>query len=78
MGRCRLHGGASTSPKTKEGLKRLAESKTKHGRYTKIEREKAKARAERGRIIRSELRELEAWFIDHGYLKSDWRKDWDI
>ena len=78
VGRCRLHGGASTGPKTKEGLKRLAESKTKHGRYTKIEREKAKARAERGRIIRSELRELEAWFIDHGYLKKDWRKDWDI
>ena len=50
VGRCRLHGGASTGPKTKEGLKRLAESKTKHGRCTKIETEKAKARAERGRI----------------------------
>ena len=69
---------ASTGPKTKEGLKRLANSKTKHGRYTKIEREKAKARAERGKIIRKELKELEAWFIDHGYLKKDWRKDWNI
>jgi len=41
VGRCRLHGGASTGPRTAEGLKRLADSKTKHGRYTKIEREKA-------------------------------------
>ena len=26
VGRCRLHGGASTGPRTKEGLKRLADS----------------------------------------------------
>ena len=76
MGRCRLHGGVSTGPRTKEGLKRLADSKTIHERFTKIEREKAKARAEQGRIIRSELKELEAWFIDHGHLKKNWRKDW--
>ena len=69
VGRCRLHGGASTGQSTKEGLRRLADSKTIHGRFTKIEREKAKARTEQGRIIRSELKELEAWFIDHGYLK---------
>ena len=64
VGRCRLHGGASTGPRTKEGLKRLAVSKTKHGRFTKSERAKAKARAEQGRIIRRELKELEAWFTD--------------
>ena len=62
VGRCRLHGGASTGPRTEEGLKRLADSKTKHGRFTKSER--AKARAEQGRIIRRELKELEAWFMD--------------
>ena len=55
VGRCRLHGGASTGPRTEEGLKRLAASKTKHGRFTKIEREKARARAEQGRIIICEL-----------------------
>ena len=76
IGRCRLHGGASTGPRTEEGLKRLAVSKTKHGCFTKIERAKARARAEQGRIIRSELKELEAWFIDHGHLKKNWRKDW--
>ena len=78
VGRCRLHGGASTGPRTKEGLKRLADSKTKHGRFTKIKRAKAKARTEEGRIIRRELKELETWFIDHGHLKKDWRKDLDI
>ena len=76
VGRCRLHGGASTGPRTEEGLKRLADSKTIHGRFTKIKRAKAKARAEEGRIIRRELKELETWFIDHGYLKKNWRKDW--
>ena len=70
--------GASTGPRTKDGLKRLVASKTKHGRFTKSERAKAKARAEQGRIIRRELKELETWFIDHGHLKKDWRKDLDI
>ena len=78
VGRCRLHGGASTGPRTKDGLKRLVASKTKHGRFTKSERAKAKARAEQGRIIRRELKVLETWFIDHGHLKKDWRKDLDI
>ena len=68
VGRSRLHGGASTGPRTEEGLKRLADSKTKHGRFSKIEREKAKVRAEQGRIIRYELKVLEKWFIDHGHL----------
>ena len=31
VGRCTLHGGASTGPRTEKGLKRLAVSKTKHG-----------------------------------------------
>ena len=76
IGRCRLHGGASTGPRTEEGLKRLAVSRTKHGCFTKIERAKAKARAEQGRIIRSELKELETWFVNHGHLEKNWRKDW--
>jgi hypothetical protein len=33
--RCRLHGGKSTGPKTPEGRERIAESKFKHGMYTK-------------------------------------------
>ena len=33
-GRCRLHGGKSTGPNTPEGLERLRQARTKHGRYT--------------------------------------------
>ncbi len=30
-GRCRMHGGASTGPRTVEGLERLRAARTKHG-----------------------------------------------
>src|SRR5436190_15109331 len=40
-GRCRLHGGLSTGPRTAEGIARIQRAVTKHGRYT------ATARAER-------------------------------
>lgn len=34
-GRCRLHGGLSTGPKTAEGRQRIRIALLKHGRYTK-------------------------------------------
>ena len=40
-GRCRLHGGLSTGPKTAEGIERIRRAATKHGRYSyaaKLER----------------------------------------
>jgi hypothetical protein len=40
-GRCRLHGGLSTGPKTPEGVERSRRAVTKHGRYSK------RARSER-------------------------------
>src|SRR5437016_2638814 len=33
-GRCRLHGGLSTGPKTAEGIERIRRVVTKHGRYS--------------------------------------------
>ncbi len=33
-GRCRMHGGTSTGPRTAEGLARMRAAKTKHGRDT--------------------------------------------
>jgi len=33
-GRCRMHGGKSTGPKTEEGKKKAAAANLKHGRYT--------------------------------------------
>jgi hypothetical protein len=40
-GRCRLHGGRSTGPKTAEGLERLRAARTTHGRYSAENRQVA-------------------------------------
>ncbi len=45
-GRCRLHGGCSTGPRTAEGLARLAAARTIHGGRS------AEARALRALIAR--------------------------
>jgi len=66
VGRCKLHGGASTGPRTKDG------------RFTKEKRAEARRFAEQGRQMRGELKELESWFVDHGHLSKNWRKDWEL
>ena len=38
-GRCRMHGGRSTGPRTAEGLERLRAARTRHGAYGKEARE---------------------------------------
>lgn len=55
-GRCRLHGGKSTGPRTPEGLKSSRRARWKHGYYS------ARAKAERAdaRATMRELRDLEA------------------
>ncbi len=78
VGRCRLYGGASTGPRTETGLARLAASKTKYGRFTKIEKAKAKAQAQRVREFWKELKEIENWCIEHVHLKKYWCKDFYI
>ena len=75
VGRCRLHGGVSKGPTTEAGLARLTEARTKHGKFSKAKRAEARRRAEQGRQMRGELKELEIWFVDHGHLSKDWR-DW--
>ena len=74
--RARQRGGLVEPQRV--GLARLAASKTKHGRFTKIEKAKAKARAQRVREIWKELKEIENWCIEHGHLKKNWRKDFYI
>ena len=71
-GRCKLHGGRSTGPRTAEGLLRLATSKTTHGRTTKAERAKAKHNADVGRQVRAELKEIEQWAVAQGHLPNSW------
>lgn len=33
-GRCRMHGGASTGPRTLAGLERIRKARTQHGRFS--------------------------------------------
>ena len=49
-GRCRLHGGASTGPRTAEGIERIRKARTKHGAYSGEMRRLRKAIAELRRI----------------------------
>lgn len=53
-GRCRLHGGLSTGPKTPEGIERIRRAVTKHGRYSQT----AKAERLYVRMLLKECREL--------------------
>ncbi len=45
-GRCRLHGGRSTGPKTAAGIERIRLARTKHGRYSMTARDVRRAVAE--------------------------------
>jgi len=50
-GRCRMHGGASTGPRTLEGLERCRCANWKHGKYSA-------SAIEQRRMFRSLFREL--------------------
>ena len=47
--------------------------KTTHGNFSKDRRERARQFAKHGRQLRAELKELENWFVNHGYLDRNWR-----
>lgn len=53
-GRCRLHGGLSTGPRTVEGVERIRMAVTKHGRYSRA----AKAERQYFRTLLKECREV--------------------
>jgi hypothetical protein len=53
-GRCRMHGGKSTGPRTAEGLERSRRARWKHGHYSA----EAKAERARARLELHLLREL--------------------
>ena len=74
-GRCKLHGGRSTGPRTEDGLARLVASKTTHGRTTAAERAKARHRSKVGREVMRELKDIEQWALDHGHLAKNWRDE---
>ena len=58
-GRCRLHGGLSTGPKTAEGMERIRRAVTKHGRYTaaaKVEQKQYRALLQDGHELMRQIR----------------------
>jgi hypothetical protein len=57
-GRCRMHGGASTGPRTPEGLARSQRSRWKHGLYSSKGREEQKRVRELIRKSRELLKRL--------------------
>ena len=72
-GRCRLHGGASTGPRTEGGRARISAANLRHGKFTKDKLEKRKANAAKGREILKELRQMERELIANGWLDKRWR-----
>jgi hypothetical protein len=73
-GRCSRHGGKSTGPRTAEGIARIVAAKTTHGRLTKAKRLEAKRKAQVGREIRAELRDIEQELVVGGLLGRNWRE----
>ena len=77
-GRCTRHGGKATGARTQAGRDKLAQIHLKHGKYTKEKRLAAKKRAETGRKLRAEIKQIEASLIEQGMLERNWRKDWKL
>jgi hypothetical protein len=59
-GRCRMHGGPSTGPRTPEGLERSRRANWKHGRKSA----ESIARRKKAAAIRREIRRLIALVLD--------------
>lgn len=57
-GRCRLHGGRSTGPRTPEGLERSRRARLRHGFYSREFREMRVAARRKFRELRDAVRHL--------------------
>ena len=67
-GRCALHGGRSTGPKTQRGLQRISEANLKHGRQTKEKLAAQRHVAKVGRRVMGELKQLERQLAAAGLM----------
>jgi hypothetical protein len=70
-GRCALHGGRATGPKTQRGLQRISEANLKHGRQTKDKLAARRHAAKVGRQVRGELKRIEQRIVDAGLVPDD-------
>jgi hypothetical protein len=57
-GRCRMHGGLSTGPRTPKGKARSAAANWKHGRESKAAIQERREARETSRMLRYLLKEL--------------------
>jgi hypothetical protein len=57
-GRCRLHGGLSTGPRTAEGPERLRQARTIHGWYSAVATAARRQAASDYRAFKAVLRDL--------------------
>ena len=71
-GRCRLHGGASTGPRTEEGRSRIAAANYKHGNCTKERLAENREQAAVNRQIWAAFRAEVALMKASGYLPKGW------
>ncbi len=71
-GRCRMHGGASTGPRTPKGLADLARAHTRRGNHTAAAR--ASQRYVRTLIIRNRVLVVAGWLLE--YLPPDLQARW--
>lgn len=55
-GRCRMHGGMSTGPRTAEGIERIRAARTKHGRYSQASIARRREAREAIRTLRAMLK----------------------
>ena len=72
--RCRMHGGASTGPRTAEGRERIAAAHFKHGRRRRSVIAEQIRRNRIGREINTEIAEIEREAIVRGWLAKDWKE----
>jgi hypothetical protein len=77
-GKCTRHGGGSTGPRTQAGRDKIAALHTTHGRLTKEKRAAARKRADLGRKVRAEIKQIEANLIEQGILERNWRQGWKL
>ena len=58
-GRCRVHGGKSTGPRTPEGLERSRKAAWKHGHYSAEAKAARRKARQQSRLIRQMMNEME-------------------
>ena len=74
-GRCRMHGGTSTGPRTSEGLERCRIANWKHGWYSAIAvQQRREVRKMLRQMRKAEIRRVE----DFMEVRCEWANDYYI